>query len=103
MREVVFINRIKTVRQVSCLEFYSFAIMFSFVMRRRVYYILPCSAIGIATGYWLDDQGVGVRVPVRSRMFSTYPVGTGGFPGGKAAGARSRPLTSSLVPRSRKR
>jgi hypothetical protein len=27
------------------------------------------SAVGIATGYRLDDRGVGVRVPVGSRMF----------------------------------
>jgi hypothetical protein len=29
------------------------------------------SAVGIATGYWLDDRGVGVRVPVGSRIFSS--------------------------------
>jgi hypothetical protein len=29
------------------------------------------SVVGIATGYWLDDRGVGVRVPVGSRIFST--------------------------------
>jgi hypothetical protein len=28
-------------------------------------------AVGIATGYGLDDQGVGVRVPVGSRIFSS--------------------------------
>jgi hypothetical protein len=28
-------------------------------------------AVGIATGYELNDQEVGVRVPVRSRIFST--------------------------------
>jgi hypothetical protein len=27
------------------------------------------SAVGIATGYGLDDRGVGVRVPVGSRIF----------------------------------
>jgi hypothetical protein len=27
------------------------------------------SSVGIATGYGLDDRGVGVRVPVRSRIF----------------------------------
>jgi hypothetical protein len=57
------------------------------------------SAVGITTGYRLDDRGVGVRVPVGSRIFSSpcrpdrsgahlasYPMGTGGsFPGGKAA------------------
>jgi hypothetical protein len=58
------------------------------------------SAVGIATGYGLDDREVGVRVPGGSRIFSsarvqtgcgvhpTYPMGSGGsFPGGKAAGA----------------
>jgi hypothetical protein len=58
------------------------------------------SAVGIATGYGLDDRGVGVRVPVGSRSFSSprrpdrsaahpasYPMCTRGFfPGGKAAG-----------------
>jgi hypothetical protein len=29
------------------------------------------SAVGIVTGYGLDDRGVGVRVPVGSRIFST--------------------------------
>jgi hypothetical protein len=29
------------------------------------------SAVGIATGYGLDDVGVAVRVPVDSRMFSS--------------------------------
>jgi hypothetical protein len=29
------------------------------------------NAVGITIGYGLDDGGVGVRVPVRSRMFST--------------------------------
>jgi hypothetical protein len=51
------------------------------------------SAVGIATGYGLDDRGVGVRAPVGSRIFSSprcpdrflgpacYSVGTGGsFP-----------------------
>jgi hypothetical protein len=29
------------------------------------------SAIGVATGYWLDDRGVGVRVSVVSRIFTS--------------------------------
>jgi hypothetical protein len=58
------------------------------------------SSVGIATGYALNNQGVGVRVPVGSRIFflhvvqtgsevhpSSYPMGTGGsFSGGKAVG-----------------
>jgi hypothetical protein len=27
------------------------------------------STVGITTGYGLDDRGVGVRVPVRARIF----------------------------------
>jgi hypothetical protein len=61
------------------------------------------NVVGIATGYGLDDRGVGVPVPVGSRILSSllhvvqtgsgahvasYPMGIGGsFPGGKAAGA----------------
>jgi hypothetical protein len=54
------------------------------------------SVVGLATGYGLDDREVGVRAPVRSRIFtspcrpgrhwsppSLYPMGTGS----KAAGA----------------
>jgi hypothetical protein len=48
------------------------------------------SAVGIVTSYRLDGRGVGVRVPVRSRIFlhdvrtgrgahpASYPIGTGG-------------------------
>jgi hypothetical protein len=32
--------------------------------------ILKLCVVGIATGYGLDDRGVGVRVPVVSRIFS---------------------------------
>jgi hypothetical protein len=31
-----------------------------------------CSAVGIATGYWLDVRGFGVRIPVRSRYSYSY-------------------------------
>jgi hypothetical protein len=64
----------------------------------------PDSAVGIATGYGLD----GVRVPVGSRIFSSprrpdrlwgrpnlLSNGGGSFPGGKAAGTWSSPLSSS--------
>jgi hypothetical protein len=30
------------------------------------------SAVGMATGYGLNDRGFGVRVPVWSRIFSTW-------------------------------
>jgi hypothetical protein len=59
------------------------------------------SVLGIATGYWVDGQEVGVRFLVGSRIFSSphrpdrfwahpsfYPMDTGGsFPEGKATGA----------------
>jgi hypothetical protein len=70
------------------------------------------SAVGIAINYGLDDRGIGVIVPVGSRIFSSpsrpdwrwvhptsYPIGTGGsFPGGEVAWTWSW----HLVPRSRK-
>jgi hypothetical protein len=31
----------------------------------------PVSVVGIATGYGLDDRGVGVRVPVGQEFFSS--------------------------------
>jgi hypothetical protein len=59
------------------------------------------SAVGIATGYGLDDQGVGVQVPVGARIFTSpcrpdrlwgppcflSHAYRGSIPGGKAAGA----------------
>jgi hypothetical protein len=59
------------------------------------------SAIAIATDYWLEDQGVGVQVPVGQEFLllhviqigsgvhpTSYPMGAGdSFSGGKAAGA----------------
>jgi hypothetical protein len=54
------------------------------------------SSVGIATGYGLNDRGVGVRVPVGtlrhviqtdSGAHPAYPMGTGGdFPGVKRQG-----------------
>jgi hypothetical protein len=57
------------------------------------------SVVGIAAGYGLDDQGVGVRVPVGSRISplhgvqagsgvypASYPMGTGESPGIKRLG-----------------
>jgi hypothetical protein len=63
--------------------------------------VIGFSIVGIATSYGLDDQGVGVRVPIGSRMFSSTnrPDRLWGppnllsngyrcsFPGDKAAGA----------------
>jgi hypothetical protein len=65
------------------------------------------SSVGIALGYGLDDRGSRVRFPAGAGSFSlhrvqngsgahpaSYPMGTrGSFPGGKAAGAWSWPLT----------
>jgi hypothetical protein len=54
------------------------------------------NAVGIATGYWLDDQGVNVRVPVGQEFSFLHVVETGSgahlasypiCPGGKEAGA----------------
>jgi hypothetical protein len=66
------------------------------------------SSVGIALGYGLDERGSRVRFPVGAGNFSlnyrvqngsgahrvSYPMGTtSSFPGGKAAGAWSWPLT----------
>jgi hypothetical protein len=70
---------------------------------------LPAYRNRYSTDYGLDKRGVGVRVPVGSRIFSShvvqtgsgahpasYPMGTwGSFPGGKAAGEWSWPLVSN--------
>jgi hypothetical protein len=59
------------------------------------------NVVGISTGYGLDDQGVGVRVPVGVRIFSSprrpdrlwgssnilFNEYLGSFPGGKVAEA----------------
>jgi hypothetical protein len=59
------------------------------------------SAAGVSTGYRLDDQGVGVRVPMEQEFSllhivhtdtgahpASYPMDTeGSFPGSKAAEA----------------
>jgi hypothetical protein len=33
--------------------------------------LIASTLVGIATRYWLDEKGVGVRVPVGSRIFSS--------------------------------
>jgi hypothetical protein len=71
------------------------------------------SALGIGTGYRLEDQEVGVQVPVGSRIFSSpniqtgsgvhptsYPMGTGGsIPGVKRPGSEAdhHPPTSDEI------
>jgi hypothetical protein len=71
------------------------------------------SVVGIATGYGLDDQGVGVRVPTGTRISllhvvqtgsgvhpTSYPMGTGNpFPGVKRPGREAdySPPASSEV------
>jgi hypothetical protein len=67
------------------------------------------SSVGIALGYGMDDRGSRVRFPAGVGNFSvhhrvqngsgahpaSYPMGTrGSFPGGKATGSWSWPLTS---------
>jgi hypothetical protein len=70
--------------------------------------LLP-DTVKICSGYGLDDRWIGVRVPVASSFSllhvvqigsgahpTSYPMGTGGsFPGSKAAGVLSSPLTSN--------
>jgi hypothetical protein len=68
------------------------------------------SSLAMALGYELDDRGSRVRFPEGAGNFSlhrrvqngsgahpaSYPMGSrGSFPGGKAAGAQSWPLTSN--------
>jgi hypothetical protein len=48
------------------------------------------SSVGIVTGYGLDDRGVGVRVPVGTRIFSLHIVQTG---------SRASPASSSGLKR----
>jgi hypothetical protein len=71
------------------------------------------STVSIATGYGLDNQGVGFRVPVRSRIFTspycpdwlwgtpTFQSNEDSFPGGKVMGAKLN-AHLQLEPRSRK-
>jgi hypothetical protein len=76
--------------------------------RRKFSFIIRDSVVGIATTYGLDDREVGVRVPVRVRIFTStcrsdlLPNGYrggGSSPGVKRLGreADNSPLTSSEV------
>jgi hypothetical protein len=40
-------------------------------IRTVVVFVSRDSALGIATGYGMNDRGVGVRVPVGARIFSS--------------------------------
>jgi hypothetical protein len=40
-------------------------------MNKYEYVVFRDSSVGIATGYVVDDRGFGVRVPVKSRIFSS--------------------------------
>jgi hypothetical protein len=54
-----------------------YVVILSYNCRNYIKSILPLkyrsrnSVVGIVTGYGLDDQGVGVRIPVGSRIFSS--------------------------------
>jgi hypothetical protein len=68
----------------------------------------PCSSVGIATGYGLNDRRVRIRVSVGQELLllhtvktgcgshpASYPLVTCTFPGGKATEACSLPLTAN--------
>jgi hypothetical protein len=42
-----------------------------FFVGYTLFFVSRDSAVGIATSYWLDDRGVGVRVPRGSRIFTS--------------------------------
>jgi hypothetical protein len=74
---------------------------------KYIYYTLTISrdsAVGIATGWGLDDRGVGVRVPIGDRFFPFYVVQTGSwaqtasYPIGTAGVKRSWNETDHLPP-----
>jgi hypothetical protein len=50
---------------------YSIYLFMVYLMTLSITLIKDDSIVGIATGYGLDDRGVGVRVPVGSRIFSS--------------------------------
>jgi hypothetical protein len=66
------------------------------------------SSVGIANGYGVDDRGVGVRVPVGSRILSSgghstsYTMCTGAVFSGVKRPRREVDHLPPIVPRSRK-
>jgi hypothetical protein len=81
----------------------------TFLSVPRVNQVRFLSAVGIATGYGLDERGVGVRVPVGSKIFSSphrperlwgpQNLLSSGFPGVKRSGreADHSPPTTAEV------
>jgi hypothetical protein len=63
----------KTTEEVETTKFLDLQIDNNLNWKIYIEYIIPKldSVVGIATGYGLDDQGVRVRVPVGSRIFSS--------------------------------
>jgi hypothetical protein len=57
------------------------------------------STVGIATGYGLNDTGVGVRVPVGSGIFSSprRPDGSGAHPASYPMGTKGSFLGSKVA------
>jgi hypothetical protein len=53
------------------LEIYNIVLTADIIYNIIRNYMSKDSVVGIATGYRLDDRGVGVRVPVVSRIFSS--------------------------------
>jgi hypothetical protein len=122
---VNFATRVRTCRVARLsASWRSFLRAITSIMRRAVRFVYPLlfktlyssswdGTVLIATGYGLDDRGVGVRVPVGSRIFSSPRRSDrlwgppsllsngyrGTFPAGKAAGreADHSPPTSAEV------
>jgi hypothetical protein len=42
-----------------------------------LFYKIRCSAVGVATSYWLDDREVGVQIPIGQEFQLLYIVQTG--------------------------
>jgi hypothetical protein len=80
------------------------------VYKRIIVFVCLCrcmegrdSAVGIATGYGLDDRGVGVRIPVGSRSFTSPCIYQLWGPPNLPSKLSPKPTTQlQLVPSSRK-